>query len=748
MLLCSVANRLAQETSPYLQQHAANPVDWYPWGPEALERARREDKPILLSVGYSACHWCHVMAHESFEDPAVAARMNELFVNIKVDREERPDIDQIYQLANQMLAQRPGGWPLTMFLAPDGTPFFGGTYFPREARYGLPGFAELCARVAEVWRERRSEIDSQGTGLLEAFARMQPGATGEAQLSPAPIDALLEQLQASFDARFGGFGAAPKFPHPADLELCLRKGAAEIARTTLTRMCEGGIYDQLGGGFCRYSVDAQWMIPHFEKMLYDNGPLLGLLADAWLLWREPLHQRCAEKTAAWLMREMQSPEGGYYSSLDADSEHEEGKFYAWDRDEVRELLTDEEFAAVSLCYGLDQAPNFEGRHWHLHVAQPPTPGSEGLLEAARAKLLAARERRVRPGRDEKVLVAWNALAIRGMARAARVFDCPQWRDSARRALAFIRSRMWHGGRLHATYKDGRSHLNAYLDDYAFLAAAIVELAQGDFSPADLGFAVELADVLLGEFEDREGGGFFFNDRVHDKGEKIVLGVKIPAGGGKEDGEKVLDILASHPSTARFISRKLAQRFVADDPPPELVDRMAKTFLEKKGDIRAVLETAFNSKEFFSQGAYRAKVKTPFEMIVSAVRATGADVDFTFALANRLTQLGEPLYRKLEPTGYSNVSAEWMNSASLLARMNFALDLAQNHVPGIKVDPVAFSSDPAEAARQILFHAPSPESEAAIEKALAAAPADPKGNPAARPGMIAGLVLGSPDFQRR
>jgi len=516
MLLCNVPNRLAQETSPYLQQHAENPVDWYPWGPEALERARRENKPILLSVGYSACHWCHVMAHESFEDPAVAARMNELFVNVKVDREERPDIDQIYQVAHQMLAQRPGGWPLTMFLAPDGTPFFGGTYFPREARYGLPGFAELCARVAEVWRERRSEIDSQGAGLLEAFARMQPRATGEAQLSAAPIDALLEQLQASFDARSGGFGAAPKFPHPTDLELCLRKGAAEIAHTTLTRMCEGGIYDQLGGGFCRYSVDAQWMIPHFEKMLYDNGPLLGLLADAWLVSREPLYQRCAEETAAWLMREMQSPEGGYYSSLDADSEHEEGKFYVWDRDEVRALLDDAEFAAASRRYGLDRAPNFEGRHWHLHLAQPPAPGSEALLEAARAKLLAARERRVRPGRDEKVLVAWNALAIRGMARAARVFDRPQWRDSARRALAFIRSRMWHGDRLHATYKDGRSHLNAYLDDYAFLAAAIVELAQADFSSADLGFAVELADVLLEEFEDRESGGFFFTGHGHEK----------------------------------------------------------------------------------------------------------------------------------------------------------------------------------------------------------------------------------------
>jgi len=516
MLLCSVPNRLAQETSPYLQQHAGNPVDWYPWGHEALERARREDKPILLSVGYSACHWCHVMAHESFEDAATAGRMNELFVNVKVDREERPDIDQIYQTAHQMLAQRPGGWPLTMFLAPDGTPFFGGTYFPREPRYGLPGFADLCARVAQVWRERRAEIAIQGAGLLEAFSRMQPRAAGSVALSAEPVGALLDQLQAAFDAKFGGFGVAPKFPHPGDLELCLRKGAAHIALTTLTRMCEGGIYDQLGGGFCRYSVDAQWTIPHFEKMLYDNGPLLGLLADAWLVAREPLYQRCAEETAAWLMREMQSPEGGYYSSLDADSEHEEGKFYVWERDEVRRLLAPQEFEAASRRYGLDQPPNFEGRHWHLHVAAALAPGSESALESARAKLLAARERRIRPGRDDKVLVAWNALAIRGMARAARVFDRPQWRDSARRALAFIRSRMWQGGRLRATYKDGRAHLNAYLDDYAFLAAAIVELAQADFSADELAFAGALADVLLEEFEDRGAGGFFFTGHGHER----------------------------------------------------------------------------------------------------------------------------------------------------------------------------------------------------------------------------------------
>ena len=507
-------NRLARETSPYLQQHAANPVDWYAWGPEALERARAEDKPILLSIGYSACHWCHVMAHESFEDPAVAAVMNRLFVNVKVDREERPDLDQIYQTAHQMLAQRAGGWPLTMFLAPDGTPFFGGTYFPKEARYGLPGFPDLCERVAALWREKRAEIGAQNAEVLKGFARTLPRPAAQpGELDAGPVQALLDVLRTNFDATYGGFGAAPKFPHPTDLELCLRKGETALAHTTLKRMCEGGIYDQLGGGFCRYSVDARWMIPHFEKMLYDNGPLLGLLTDAWLVTREPVYRKCAEDTAGWMMREMQSPEGGYYSSLDADSEHEEGKFYVWDRDEVQRLLTTEEYAAAAPHFGLDQLPNFENRHWHLHMAKAmDTP----ILEAAKAKLFAAREKRVRPGRDEKILVSWNALAIRGMAHAGRVFGDERWSASARRALQFIRSAMWRDGRLAATCKDGRAHLNAYLDDYALLIAALLEVLQEKFSTEDLAFASQLAEVLLDQFEDKAEGGFFFTAREHEK----------------------------------------------------------------------------------------------------------------------------------------------------------------------------------------------------------------------------------------
>jgi uncharacterized protein len=508
-------NRLAKETSPYLQQHAANPVDWYPWGPEALERAKSEDKPILLSIGYSACHWCHVMAHESFEDTGVAAVMNRDYVNIKVDREERPDIDQIYQTAHQMFARGAGGWPLTMFLAPDGTPFFGGTYFPKTARYGLPGFVELLERVAEIWRDKRAEIGEQGAQVKAAFAHTLPGGGAHrSEFDGAALATLLDGLRANFDARYGGFGSAPKFPHPTDLEFCLRAGETGIVRTTLTRMCEGGIYDQLGGGFCRYSVDQYWMIPHFEKMLYDNGPLLALLADAWLVSRDALYARCAEETAGWILREMQSPEGGYYSSLDADSEHEEGKFYVWDRDELRALLAEEEYREIAAQFGLDRPPNFENRHWHLHVFG--SAGNQEILKKAKAKLFAAREKRIRPGRDEKILVSWNALAIRGMARAGRVFGKPEWIASARRSLAFIRAHMWRDGRLLATARDGRAHLAAYLDDYAFLLAALLELLQCEFSSADLEWAGELADVLLEQFEDKQAGGFFFTANDHEK----------------------------------------------------------------------------------------------------------------------------------------------------------------------------------------------------------------------------------------
>jgi uncharacterized protein YyaL (SSP411 family) len=528
------ANRLSQETSPYLRQHAHNPVDWYPWGAAALERARAEHKPILLSVGYSACHWCHVMAHESFEDPQTAQVMNDLFINIKVDREERPDIDRIYQIAQQMLTQRSGGWPLTMFLTHDDQrPFFGGTYFPREARFGLPSFRDLLLRVAEYYRDHESELRKQNAALMSAFDDLNPPAGApDTQLTDAPLQASRAMLAKIFDPHNGGFGGAPKFPHPKTLERLLRDWHASshllepdlhalyMATLTLRRMGDGGMNDQLGGGFARYSVDEYWMIPHFEKMLYDNGALLAVYADAAVATGDTFYARVASDTAAWAIRETQAPEGGYYSSYDADSEGHEGKFYVWDQDTVRQALTSAEYSAFAPHFGLDRAPNFEGR-WHLHVFKSmeevakslakSTDEFEALLESARRKLLALRNLRTWPGRDDKILTSWNALMIRGMAIAARALDRPDLADSATRALDFIRGTLWREGRLLATYKDGRAHLNAYLDDYVYLADAVLELQQVRFRTDELAFARELLDVVLEHFTDSDGGFFFTSD---------------------------------------------------------------------------------------------------------------------------------------------------------------------------------------------------------------------------------------------
>jgi uncharacterized protein len=531
-------NRLAQETSPYLQQHANNPVDWFAWGEAALTRAREENKPILLSVGYSACHWCHVMAHESFEDDDVAAQMNELFINIKVDREERPDIDQIYQTAHHMLTQRNGGWPLTMFLTPDGTPFFGGTYFPKMPRYGMPGFKDMLPRIAAAYHSKRNDIAKQNASLMEALSRTLPSPnTHEGDMQPAMVAQALREFEQMFDEENGGIGQAPKFPHPYELMFCLRRYAQDgakmglrIAQHTLTMMAEGGIYDHLGGAFARYSVDQTWTIPHFEKMLYDNGPLLALYSDTWLVTGAARFKNVARETAEWVVRDMQSQadasEGGYYSSLDADSEHEEGRFYVWTPDEAQSLLTPEEYAVLASHYGLDTAANFEDRCWHLRVTQQLDAVAANLsvdpatciarLASARAKLLAVRAKRIWPGRDDKVLTSWNALMIKGMPRASRVFDEPAWHASARRALDFIRATLWQDGRLLATYKDGRAHLNAYLDDHAFLLDALMEMMQTEFYADDLVFARALADRLLDQFEDPVHGGFFFTSHDHEK----------------------------------------------------------------------------------------------------------------------------------------------------------------------------------------------------------------------------------------
>jgi uncharacterized protein YyaL (SSP411 family) len=532
-------NRLAAATSPYLRQHAHNPVDWYPWGEEAFARALAERKPVHLSVGYAACHWCHVLAAESFEDEATAQVLNERYVNIKVDREERPDVDRIYQIAQQMLTQRSGGWPLTMFLTPDDRrPFFGGTYFPKEERFGLPAFRDLLLRVARYYHEHEAELRQQNEALMSAFARLEPPPPQPTvELSDTPLRLCRQTLERTFDARYGGFGGAPKFPHPKSLEVLLRqwRAGAEsdtpdlhslyMTGLTLRRMADGGINDQLAGGFCRYSVDDYWMIPHFEKMLYDNGSLLAVYADAFIATGDVFYGRVAGETADWVRREMQSPEGGYYSSLDADSEGHEGKYYVWDRGEVRSALTADEYDAFAPRYGLDREPNFEGR-WHLHVARSVEDIASALdrrpdvvettLTSARGKLLRLREQRIRPGRDDKVLASWNGLMIRGMAVAARALGRDDLAESAGTALDFVRHTLWRDGRLLATYNDGRAHLNAYLDDYAFLADAALELQQVRFRADELQFARELLEVILGRYTDQHAGGFFFTSDDHEQ----------------------------------------------------------------------------------------------------------------------------------------------------------------------------------------------------------------------------------------
>ena len=532
-------NRLAEESSPYLRQHADNPVDWYPWGDEAFTVAKEAGKPVLLSIGYSACHWCHVMAHESFEDAVTGELMNRLFVNIKVDREERPDIDRIYQTAHQLLTQRPGGWPLTMFVnAEDQRPFFGGTYFPDEPRHGMPSFRDLITRVAEYYSDNMGDVRAQGEQLNATFSRLQPrGASATMQLTHAPLRSARARIARDFDREYGGIGSEPKFPHATTLERLLRDwrdsaNAAEpdidalfLTSLTLTRMAEGGIYDQLGGGFSRYSVDRFWQIPHFEKMLYDNGPLLALYSQLHLATGEPLFERIANETADWMLLDMLAGSGGFYSTRDADSEGEEGLFYVWTPEQVQGLLSADSYELFARRFGLNEAANFEGK-WHLTVRESieDLAGSTGrseedtasLIDSARQTLLEERSKRVHPARDEKQLTSWNALAIRGFAIAGRALARQDLIDKAAAAVDFISSRMMADGRLLASYKDGESRFPAYLDDHAFLLDALLELLQAKWSNAHLDLATQMAELLLAHFFDAKEGGFFFTADDHEQ----------------------------------------------------------------------------------------------------------------------------------------------------------------------------------------------------------------------------------------
>ena len=513
------ANRLATQTSPYLLQHAHNPVDWYPWGPEALERAAREDKPILLSIGYAACHWCHVMERESFEDPATAALMNEHFVSIKVDREERPDIDAIYMDAVQSM-KGPGGWPLTAFLTPQGKPFYAGTYFPNEDRHGIPAFTRVLDAIASTWRERREEAETQAARVVEVIARTGFLGGSDEPLSDEVPRQAFDVLRRGFDPKWGGFGGAPKFPQPMTLEFLLRchlngrPEALEMLTTTLDRMAGGGMYDQVGGGFHRYSTDDRWHVPHFEKMLYDNAQLVRLYVRAWQVTKADRYRRIATETARYLLREMQHPQGGFFSSQDADSEGVEGKFFVWSWDE----LVDVGGEAVATLLGATLQGNWDGANVLWRPLPPEAVAAQrGMdlgslerdLDAARARLFELRETRVRPATDDKVLTGWNAMAISALAEAGRAFGEPAFVDAAVRACDFVLEHLRDDrGRLLRSWREGTAQIPAYADDHALMADACLTVYETTFDLRYFREARALGDELLRLFWDRERGGFF------------------------------------------------------------------------------------------------------------------------------------------------------------------------------------------------------------------------------------------------
>jgi uncharacterized protein YyaL (SSP411 family) len=549
-------NGLAGQTSPYLLQHLYNPVDWQPWGSQALQRAADEDRPIFLSIGYAACHWCHVMERESFEDESIAANLNEHFVSIKVDREERPDIDEIYMNAVQLLTGA-GGWPLTAFLTPDLQPFAGGTYFPPDDRYGRIGFRALLERIVLVWNEDRDRVIHAGSELTKQLHRIAESDHGDADGSPIGADLIeraIVELTARFDEQHGGFGAAPKFPPDAALTLLLRDshrtGAVEparIAERTLDAMARGGMIDQVGGGFARYSVDDRWLVPHFEKMLYNQALLVPVYADAFQLTGRSDFQRVVETTLDFVRRELTHPDGGFYSSLDADSEGEEGRFYVWNLEEIASILGDD---ADFFCttYGITRAGNFEDHNIPnlLHGSLADQAALAGTEEATlerrlaplRRMLLAEREKRVRPGTDDKILTAWNGLMISAFARAHQVFGRAEDLAAAQRAAGFALDQLLVDDRLHATWRDGQAALNGYLDDYAFLGRALLDLYETDFDRRWLDTSAQIATTLLEHFGDAERGGFFFISDDHETvltRNRSVHDGALPAGSGVAAG---------------------------------------------------------------------------------------------------------------------------------------------------------------------------------------------------------------------
>ena len=543
-------NRLAKESSPYLLQHRDNPVDWYPWGEEAISKARRDDRPIFLSIGYSACHWCHVMEHESFESEAIARVLNENFVPIKVDREERPDLDQIYMNAVQMLTGH-GGWPMSVFLTPELRPFYGGTYWPPHASRGMPGFDQILAAVIDAWKNRREQALTAAEQLTAELQNVGSVAGAAGELDIDLIDTAVTQLRRTFDNTYGGFGQAPKFPHPMDLLLLVRdanrtgqQGPLDMVRLTLDRMAAGGIYDHLGGGFARYSVDARWLVPHFEKMLYDNALLSNAYLDAYLVTGDANYSRVLRETLNYVIRDMTDPAGGFYSTEDADSEGHEGLFYTWTPDEIEGVLGETRGATFGRVYDVSDDGNFEGRsilnlpktleQCAAILKRDPQELADELSDS-REKLFAAREKRVRPGRDDKVIVAWNGLMIDAMARAGAALNEPEYVITADEVASFILSRMCRDdGCLLHSWRNGHAKLDAYLDDYAALANSLVSLYEANFKERWIDEAVRLMDILLDKFADQSGGGFFYTATDHEKliaRTKELTDSSIPSGNG-------------------------------------------------------------------------------------------------------------------------------------------------------------------------------------------------------------------------
>lgn len=524
-------NRLIDETSPYLLQHAHNPVDWYPWGEEAFEKARAEDRPVLVSIGYSACHWCHVMEHESFEDVATAKIMNENFVNIKVDMEERPDVDQIYMTFVQMTTGR-GGWPMNVFLTHDKLPFFGGTYFPPSARYGMPSFQNVLMGIAEAYRERRDELLNSANDIVGEIRRISTAEVDAANVTTDQLDSAFLSFARSFDATNGGFGGAPKFPPAMSLEFLLRyykrtgdENALNIATHTARKMANGGIYDQLGGGFHRYAVDAVWLVPHFEKMLYDNAQLIRVYVHLWQITKDEFFKRVAVETLEYVKREMLDESGGFYSTQDADSEGVEGKFFVWSPDEIESIVGKDDARLFNFFYDVSEGGNFEEENilnvnYTVEAAARSLKVDEKELErslaASREKLFSEREKRIKPFRDEKILTAWNGLMLAAFAEAGAVFDRADYLEIAKRNADFLLDDLQKDGRLLRTWKDGRAKLNAYIEDYANLTDGLVELFQVTGVPKYLDEARRLADLMITEFWDADRGGFYFTSGDHEE----------------------------------------------------------------------------------------------------------------------------------------------------------------------------------------------------------------------------------------